>query len=94
MAYTYEGDEVLIPNTLLAESAVQNLTRNHRLHRIELSVRVAYKSDLALVRKTLEETTDRLDAAGAVLIGVRHHQNPTDKIVHITPQSSFGSLII
>jgi small-conductance mechanosensitive channel len=45
MAYTYEGDEVLIPNTLLAESAVQNLTRNNRLHRIELSARVAYKSD-------------------------------------------------
>ena len=61
VANTYEGDEVLIPNTLIAESMVQNLTRNNRLHRIELKVRVAYKSDLALVRKTLEETIDRLE---------------------------------
>jgi len=61
VAYTYEGNEVLIPNTLLAESAVQNLTRNNRLHRIELSVRAANKSDLALVRQTLEETIDRLE---------------------------------
>ena len=61
VANTYEGDEVLIPNTLIAESMVQNLTRNNRLHRIELKLGVAYKSDLALVRKTLEETIDRLE---------------------------------
>jgi potassium efflux system protein len=61
VAYTYDGDEVLIPNTLIAQSMVQNLTRNNRLHRIELQVGVAYKSDLALVRKTLQETIDALE---------------------------------
>ncbi len=40
---------------------VQNLTRHDRLHRIEARVGVAYESDLALVRKTLEETIDKLD---------------------------------
>jgi small-conductance mechanosensitive channel len=61
VANTYEGDEVLIPNTLIAESMVHNLTRNNRLHRIELNVGVSYKSDLELVRKTLEETIDTLE---------------------------------
>lgn len=61
VAYTYDGDEVLIPNSLIAGSMVQNLTRDNRLHRIALNVGVAYKSDLALVRKTLEETIDQLE---------------------------------
>ena len=61
VAHTYEGDEVLIPNTLIAQSMVQNLTRNNRLHRIEVHVGVAYTSDLALVRNTLEETSNQLE---------------------------------
>ncbi len=58
---TSDGVEMLIPNSLVAQSAVPNLTRGDRLHRILAQVGVAYESDLALVRKTLEEAIDHLE---------------------------------
>jgi len=61
LASTFDGVEVVVPNSVLAQSTVQNLTRNDRLYRISLRVGVAYESDLALVRKTLEETIDKLE---------------------------------
>jgi potassium efflux system protein len=61
IANTFDGVEVMVPNSVLAQSTVQNLTRNNRLYRISLKVGVAYESDLALVRKTLEETLDKLE---------------------------------
>jgi small-conductance mechanosensitive channel len=41
VAQTYEGEQVLIPNSIIADSMVTNLTRNNRLHRIEIKVGVA-----------------------------------------------------
>ena len=60
-AKTYEGEDILIPNSLIAQSVVENLTRHDRQFRIDMKVGVAYESDLALVRKTLEETVDKLE---------------------------------
>lgn len=60
-ASTFDGAEVVIPNTVIAQSTIQNLTRKNLLYRISLKVGVAYESDLALVRKTLEETVDQLE---------------------------------
>jgi potassium efflux system protein len=61
LASTFDGVEVVIPNSVLAQSTVQNLTRNDRLYRISLKVGVAYESDLALVRATLEATAEKLE---------------------------------
>ena len=60
-ARTYDGAGILIPNTLVMQSMVENLTRRDRLHRIQIDVGVAYESDLELVRKTLEQAIDKLD---------------------------------
>jgi potassium efflux system protein len=60
-AKTYDGEDILIPNALVAQSMVQNLTRGNREHRIEIAVGVAYESDLKLVRTTLEQTLDSLE---------------------------------
>lgn len=60
-AETFSGEQVLIPNTLVAQSTVENLTRGNRLCRIRIYVGVAYESDLALVRKTLEELIENLE---------------------------------
>ncbi len=60
-ANTYDGQEILIPNSMVAQSMVSNLTRGNRLHRIQVNVGVAYESDLELVRKTLEQTIDKLE---------------------------------
>jgi len=60
-AITYDGEEVLIPNTKIAQAVVVNLTRHDRRHRINTLIGVSYNSDLKLVRRTLEETIDKLE---------------------------------
>jgi len=60
-ARTGDGKEVLVPNSLVAQSVIQNLTRGDRLRRLQVQVGVAYASDLEVVRKTLEETIDKID---------------------------------
>jgi len=60
-ALSYNGEEILIPNSQIAQSRVINLTRHNRLHRLVIRVGVSYRSDLDLVRKTLETTLDKLE---------------------------------
>jgi potassium-dependent mechanosensitive channel len=59
-AITLDGENVLIPNSTVAESIVQNLTYHDRTCRLRVDVGVAYESDLKLVRKTLENTVRQL----------------------------------
>ncbi len=60
-AATFDGEMVLIPNSMIAESIIQNMTRRDHSCRVELDVGVAYECDLKLVRKTLENTVNNLD---------------------------------
>ena len=60
-AVTFDGEMVLIPNTIITESIIQNMTRRDHSCRVKLDVGVAYESDLKLVRKTLEDTVNRQD---------------------------------
>jgi len=54
-AKTGDGEDILIPNSSITKSNVQNLTRDDRLHRIQVEVGVACDSDLDQVRKLLEQ---------------------------------------
>jgi len=60
-ANSYDGQEILIPNSMVTKSMISNLTRGNRMHRIGLKVDVSYESDLALVRTTLEDTIEKLE---------------------------------
>lgn len=60
-AQTFDGVEILIPNSIVAHSVVANLTREGRSHRIRAQVCVTYAADPALVRRTLEAAVDRID---------------------------------
>jgi potassium efflux system protein len=60
-AKTYDGEDILIPNSIIAQSMVQSLTRDNREHRIEIEVGVAYSSDLKLVRTTLEQALQSME---------------------------------
>ena len=60
-ATTFEGEDVLVPNSLITQSTVENLTRTDRNYRIDFQVGVSYESDLAVVKKTLEEIVDKLE---------------------------------
>ena len=60
-ARSFKDEEVMIPNATVAQSVVTNLTRHDTQYRLEANVRVAYESDLDLVRKTLETTLNGLE---------------------------------
>jgi len=60
-ALSYNGEEILMPNSHLTQSNIINLTRHNRLYRLHINVGVSYNSDLDLVRRTLEQTIDKLE---------------------------------
>ena len=66
-ARTFDGEEILVPNSLVAQSMIENKTRNDRLNRIRLRVGVSYESDLDLVRKTLEKAVASLEWSSSVI---------------------------
>ena len=65
-ARTFDGEEILVPNSMVAQSMVENKTRDDRLNRIRLRVGVSYESDLDLVRKTLENAVGGLEWRSSV----------------------------
>jgi potassium efflux system protein len=65
-ARTFDGEEILVPNSMVAQSMVENKTRDDRLNRIRLRVGVSYESDLDLVRKTLENAVGGLEWSSSV----------------------------
>ena len=56
IARSRDGEELIIPNHVLVQSTVKNYTLADALYRMQVSVGVAYDSDMAVVRRTLEET--------------------------------------
>ena len=60
-ALTFDDEEVMIPNSLVTQSIVTNLTRHDNLYRLEAKVGVSHDSDLDLVRQTLETTVNGLE---------------------------------
>ncbi len=60
-ALTFDDEEVMIPNGLVTQSIVTNLTRHDSRYRLEAKVGVSYDPDLDLVRRTLETTVNGLE---------------------------------
>lgn len=60
IARTLNEEDLIIPNSELVQSTVVNYTLRDPLTRLRVEVGVIYGSDMALVRKTLEEVTDGL----------------------------------
>lgn len=50
-----EGVEIIVPNSVLAQSSVKNYTLMDVVHRIEVAVGVVYSSDMKRVREILEK---------------------------------------
>ena len=70
---TRDDEELIVPNSALAQSTVKNLTLKDSLYRLRVGVGVTYGSDLALVRSTLEKVGEAFegrnrDKAPAVLL--------------------------
>ncbi len=60
-----DEEDMIVPNSTLVQSTVKNYTLRDDLYRIRVTVGVTYDSDLALVRRTLEQVAEALaDRAG------------------------------
>ena len=60
-ARTYDGEQVLVPNSMVAQMVVENLTRSDRLYRLEARITVDRELDQEVVRDSLEKTAGGLD---------------------------------
>lgn len=64
VARTRDDDQIIIPNSVLVQSSVTNLTLADNLHRIRTRVGVSYGSDMARVEEALlEAARDLKDTA-------------------------------
>ena len=55
VARTLDDEEIIIPNATIVQSTVKNYTLKDSIYRLRAKVGVIYGSDMALVKKTLEE---------------------------------------
>jgi small-conductance mechanosensitive channel len=60
VARTRDEEEVILPNTLLAQSSVKNYTLQDSLYRLRTRVGVTYGSDMKRVRESLEKAAAEL----------------------------------
>lgn len=69
-----DGEEMIVPNSVLSQSAVRNLTLTDHVHRIRVGVGVAYDSDMEQVLRVLCEVAEShqhklLSARGRAQVG-------------------------
>ncbi|MBC8425551.1 mechanosensitive ion channel [bacterium] len=57
---TLDEEELIVPNSEIVQSAVTNYTLKDSLYRLRCTVGVVYGSDMALVKKTLQEIAGKL----------------------------------
>lgn len=56
-----DEEEYIVPNSVLVQSTVKNYTLRDDLLRLRAHVGVSYRSDMALVRRVLEQTADEFE---------------------------------
>ncbi len=55
---TTDNIEIIVPNGILAQTPVKNLTLNDPIYRLRVTVGVSYASDIALVEETLRRAAE------------------------------------
>lgn len=58
IARTLNDEDIIIPNSVLVQTTVKNLTLKDRLHRLRAPVGVVYSSDMAKVMETLQRAAE------------------------------------
>jgi small-conductance mechanosensitive channel len=61
IARTLDEEDIIVPNSLLVAATVKNYTFTDSTYRLRGTVGVVYSSDMALVRRVLEETAEELE---------------------------------
>jgi len=66
IAQTRDGEDLIMPNSLLIQQTVKNYTLRNARVRIRVPVGVVYSSDMALVKRTLMDVTRQVSETWAV----------------------------
>jgi small-conductance mechanosensitive channel len=61
IAQTLDDEEIIVPNSVLVQSAVKNLTLTESIYRIRVRVGVSYSADLRVAEEVLAATAEALD---------------------------------
>ena len=61
VARTRDDEQIIIPNTILAQGTVKNYTMEDSFYRVRVAVGVTYDSDMARVREVLETVVDTVE---------------------------------
>jgi small-conductance mechanosensitive channel len=61
IALTLDDEEIIVPNSILTQSAVKNLTLTEPIHRLRVRVGVSYSADLAVVESTLFAAAESIE---------------------------------
>ncbi len=56
-----DGEDLIVPNSVLVQSTVKNYTMHDSTYRLRIPVGVVYASDMKLVRETLEQTAASIE---------------------------------
>jgi small-conductance mechanosensitive channel len=87
IARTLDDEEIIVPNSMLAQSAVKNLTLSDSLHRLSVGIGVAYANDadhaVAVLHKAAEALTWRDPARDPVVMLVDFGDSSLDFEVSI-----------
>lgn len=62
VAQTLDDEEIIVPNSLLAQSAVKNLTLSEPLYRLRVRVGVAYETDVDHATSVLQAAAEAIPA--------------------------------
>lgn len=85
---TRAEEDVIVPNAILVQQAVKNLTLSDSSFRIRVVVGVAYESDVAEVRRVLQEVADavefRAEASNSVVLLSGFGSSSVDYTVAVT----------
>jgi len=60
IAKSLDEEEIIVPNSIIVQSAVTNYTLGDSLYRLRCTVGVVYSSDMKLVRETLERVAGEI----------------------------------
>jgi potassium efflux system protein len=66
VARTRDGEDLVIPNSVLIQTTVTNYTLRDQAFRVRAQVGVSYGSDMRLVRRILESVAERVNARWTV----------------------------
>jgi len=55
IAVTLDDEEIIVPNSMLAQSAVKNLTLTEIIYRLRIKIGISYSADVDRAAKVLEE---------------------------------------